>query len=80
MSSGPGHAASVSTPAVVAAGPEVQYPRPWVRCIVCKEVAPYGSPDLVPIAHGLAVVYVHRGCVKGGELDEWSREPPKLGG
>jgi hypothetical protein len=60
-------------------GANLRFPQPWVRCVWCKRVVPYGSGEIVPIWHE-GMVYAHRDCQRHAELAEWSKQPLALGG
>lgn len=51
----------------------LRFPEPWVRCVWCKRVVPYGSREIVPIWRG-GTVYAHPDCQRNAELAEWSKE------
>jgi len=55
-------------------GSNLRFPAPWVRCIWCKRVIPYGSSEIVPTWRRDGMVYAHPDCQTNAEFADWSKE------
>lgn len=56
------------------------WPTGWVRCAWCKKIAPYGSPDLIPVKRKRGTALMHTKCAHDAELHDWANAPPVHGG